>query len=325
MKSVSKEAEIDVFHQVICIHNLRLMVLQPPFLARQSTHPSAMISKNSVSTQLDTEASQSHISWSKAIAVASSTRITIVWAIYVAFYVMSTDFTFDILPPPLLRLPFEFCVFTSWMNIFSSDHLPTTFTWGHYYIKAYFGQCPHSESVSSAIIDYTNLSADGKIVKELTSTTCSLTQCNLYGIFSKVGKGHSPAVTLIERLEPSQCWAFHRDAGQLRIQLTHPIHISSLAVGHTNISSMASAPKKLILQGLKPTNSNLCTVLQDEDTLSPDFSLEYCGICLLSIIYKPSCLTLYQSFPVTLAFSHYFNQLIVQILENWGQIGRAHV
>ena len=204
------------------------------------------------------------------------------------------------------------------MDIFSGDRLPTTFTWGHYHIEAYFGRRPRPESVSSAIVDYANISAGGRAVKELTSATYSLTQRNLYGIFSKVGKGHSPAVALMEGLEPGQCWAFHGDAGQLGIQLTHPIHVSSLAVGHANISSTASAPKKLVLWGLKPTNSDLCTVSQDGDTPSPDFGLGYCGVRLLSIIHEPSRSTLYQNFPVTSASSHYFDQLIVQILENWG-------
>ena len=64
-------------------------------------------------------------------------------------------------------------------------------------------------------------------------------------------------------------------------------------MGHANISSTASAPKKLILWGLKPTNSNLYTMSLDGDTPSPNFGLGYCGVCLLSIIYKLFCSMLY--------------------------------
>ena len=238
---------------------------------------------------------------------------------------MSTDFVFDILPPPSAKLPFEFRIYTSQLDIFSSNRLLTTFTWGHYHIEAYFGRRPRpdSESVSEspAIVDYASLSAGGTTVKELTSATYSLTQCKIYGIFSpKVGKDHSPAVVLMEGLEPSQCWAFHGDAGQLGIQLTHAIRMSSLVVGHANISSTASAPKKLVLWGLKPTNSNLCTVLQDVDTPPPDFGFGYCGIHLLSVIHEPSRLMLYQNYTISPVSSHYFDRLVVQILENWGHL-----
>jgi len=231
---------------------------------------------------------------------------------------MSTDFVFDVSPPPSLKLPFEFRVFTSRLDIFSSNRLPTTSTWGHYHVEAYFGRRPRPESESSPIIDYASLSAGGRTIKALTSTTYSLTQRKLYGIFSKVRENHSPAVALMEGLEFGQCWAFHGDAGQLGIQLTHAIRVSSLVVGHANISSTTSAPKKLVLWGLKPANSDLCTVLRDVDTPSPDFGSGHCGIRLLSVIHKPSSSTLYQNFTITPVSSHYFDQLLVQILENWG-------
>ena len=263
---------------------------------------------------------QSLISWSKAVAVVSFARIATLWAICVALCAISTDFVFDVSPPPSLKLPFEFRVFTSRLDIFSSNRLPTTFTWGHYHVEASFGRCPHPESVSPAIIDYASLSSGGTTVEALTSATYSLTQRKLYGIFSpKVGKDHSPAVALMEGLEPGQCWAFHGDSGQLGIQLTHAIRISSLVVGHANLSSTASAPKKLVLWGLKPTsNSDLCTALQDVDTTSPDFGFGYCGIRLLSVIHEPSRSTLYQNFTITPVSSHNFDRLVVQILENWG-------
>jgi len=231
---------------------------------------------------------------------------------------MSTEFVFDVSPLPSLKLPFEFRVFTSRLDIFSNNRLPTTFTWGHYHVEAYFGRRPRPETVSSAIVDYTSLSAGGRPIMALTSATYSLTQRKFYGIFSKVGEDHSPAVALTEGLELGQCWAFHGGAGQLGIQLAHPIRVSSLVVGHANISSTASAPKKLILWGLKPANSDLCTALRDIDTPSPDFGFGYCGIHLLSVIHEPSRLTLYQNFTITPVSSHYFDQLLVQILENWG-------
>ena len=231
---------------------------------------------------------------------------------------MSTDFVFDVSPPPSLKLPFEFCVFTSQLDAFSSDRLPITFIWGHYHVEAYFGQRPCPRPMSSAIVNYASLSAGGRTIKALTSVTYSPTQHKLYGIFSKVGEGHSPAVALMEGLELGQCWAFHGDAGQLGIQLTHSIRASSLVVGHANISSTASAPKKFVLWGLKPANSGLCTVLRDIDIPSPDFGFDYCGICLLSIIHTPSHSMLYQNFSIAPVSSQYFDQFIVQILENWG-------
>jgi hypothetical protein len=172
--------------------------------------------------------------------------------------------------------------------------------------------------VSSAIVDYASLSAGGRTVKALTSATYSLTPRNIYGIFSKAKVDHSPAVALTEGLEPGQCWAFCGDVGQLGIQLTQAIRVSSLVVGHANTSSTASAPKKLVLWGLKPSNSSLCMVAQDVDTPSPDFGVGYCGIHLLSIIHEPSHSMLYQNFTITPVSSHSFDRVIVQILENWG-------
>ena len=143
---------------------------------------------------------------------------------------MSTDFVFDVSPPPSLKLPFEFRVFTSRLDVFASNRLPITFTWGHYHVEAYFGRRPRPEPMSSAIVDYASFSAGGRAVKALTSATYSLTQRNIYGIFSKAGNDHSPAVALTEGLEPGQCWAFRGDVGQLGIQLTHAIRVSSLVV-----------------------------------------------------------------------------------------------
>ena len=234
---------------------------------------------------------------------------------------MLTDFVFDVSPPPSLNLPFEFRVFTCRLDVFASDRLPITFTWGHYHVEAYIGRRPRREPVSSAVVDYVDyasLSAGGRTINALTSATYSLTPRNIYGIFSKAENEHSPVVALTEGLEPGQCWAFHGDVGQLGIQLAHAIRVSSLVVGHANISSTASAPKKFVLWGLKPTNSNLCMVVQDVDTPSPDFGVGYCGIHLLSFIHEPSHTVLYQKFTISPVSSHSFDRVIVQILGNWG-------
>jgi hypothetical protein len=46
-----------------------------------------------------------------------------------------------------------------------------------------------------------------------------------------------------------------------------------------------SAPKKVILWGLKPVNSDVYAALGDIGALTPDFGSGYCGIDLLSGIH----------------------------------------
>ena len=225
-----------------------------------------------------------------------------------AFCAASTDFVFDVSPPP--SLPFEFCIFTSQLDIFGSSRLPTTFKWGQYHIELYFGQhpCLASGPLEPPILEYASLSMGGSLIKTLTSATYSPPSRKCYAIFSQVAReDHSPALMLTEGLEPGQCWAFHRDAGQLGIQLTQAIHVSSLVVGHMNMSSTTSAPKKVILWGLKPVNSDVCIALGDVGALTPNFGSRYCGIHLLSSIHEPSRLILYQNFTTNMHHSHHFD------------------
>jgi hypothetical protein len=127
-------------------------------------------------------------------------------------------------------------------------------------------------------------------------------------IFSQVAReDHSSALTLTDGLEPGQCWAFCGDTGQLGIQLTQAIHVSSLVIGHANISFTTSAPKKVILWGLKPVNSDVCAALGDIGALTPDFGSGYCGIDLLSGIHEPSRFILYQNFTTNTHHSHHFD------------------
>jgi hypothetical protein len=101
------------------------------------------------------------------------------------------------------------------------------------------------------------------------------------------------------------------------------IRVSSLAVGHANVSSTASAPKKLVLWGLKSTDSDICDMLGDVGTPTPEFGSGYCGIRLLSGVYDPSISTRYQNFtisPNSSARDYYFDRIVVQVLENWGHM-----
>jgi Sad1 / UNC-like C-terminal len=143
----------------------------------------------------------------------------------------------------------------------------------------------------------------------------------------------SLALTLTDGMEPGQCWAFCGDAGQLGIQLTHAIRVSHLTVGHQSKFPTTSAPKNLILWGLKPADSELCTTLGDVGGVgapTPDFGSGYCGIRLLSDIYELSDSTLYQNFTTSVDHGHYYDRMIVQVVGNWGnpnftRICRVHI
>ena len=168
---------------------------------------------------------------------------------------MSTDFAFNIKPPP--SVPFKFCVFTSQMDFFASNLLLTTFKWWHYHVEVLIKQCqstvpsPGSPILESPILEYPSISAGGRVIETLTSGIYSPPSIhNLFTIFSRVSREnlkHSPAVALTNGMEPGGCWALHRDFRQIGIQFTHAIHLSSLVVGHASILSAASAPKKLVL------------------------------------------------------------------------------
>jgi len=124
-------------------------------------------------------------------------------------------------------------------------------------------------------------------------------------------------------MKPGQCWVFYGDTRQLGIQLTHAIRVSHLTVGHPSKSPTTSAPKNLILWGLKPADSELCITsagVGDVGTPTADFGSAYCGICLLSGIYELSNSMLYQNFTTRASVDRglYFDRMIVQIVGNWG-------
>ena len=235
---------------------------------------------------------------------------------------MSTDFVVDVSPP--LSVPLEFRVFTSRLDTFAGTRLPTAFEWGSYHIEVYFGRRPRRQPSPKPILDYSSISAGGRVIEDLTSTTYSHPNRFRHAIFSRkvAREDHSPTVMLMDGMEPGQCWAFRGNAGQLAIQLPKAIRVSSLAVGHANVLSIASAPKKLIIWGLKPTDSELCgSANRDVGMPTPaDFGSGYCGIRLCSGTHEPSTSTFYQNFTVSTTDSHnnYFDRVVVQVLGNWG-------
>jgi len=234
---------------------------------------------------------------------------------------MSTDFVVDVSPP--LSVPLEFRIFTSRLDTFAGTRLPTTFEWKGYHIEVYFGRRPRHQPSPGPILDYASISAGGRVIEDLTSTTYSRPNRFRHVIFSRnvAREDHSPAVALMDGMEPGQCWAFRGQAGQLAIQLPKAIRVSSLAVGHANVSSKASAPKMLTLWGLKPTDSELCrSANRDVGMPTPaDFGSGYCGIHLFSGTHEPSPSTLYHNFTVsTDSRSNYFDRVVVQVLGNWG-------
>lgn len=263
-------------------------------------------------------AASSFVSWIKTIVVVS---LTTLWAICVAACLLSMDFALTVEPPTLL--PFEFRIFSSRLDIFASHRLPTTFALGRYNIEVYVGHRPRPTQMPTSIRDYASLSAGGRTIEALTSTAYFPPSSSRYSVlFSWLGRRrNSPALALTDGMEPGQCWAFCRDAGQLGIQLTHAIRISHLTVGYQSKSSTTSAPKNLILWGLKPANSELCITsggVGDVGTRTPYFGSGYCGIRLLSGIYKLSDSSLYQNFTTSLDHGHYFDKIVVQVVGNWG-------
>ena len=236
---------------------------------------------------------------------------------------MSTDFAFNIKPPP--SLPFEFRVFTSQMDFFASNRLPTMFKWRHYHIEVLFGQrqlLPADSKISSAtpspILEYASISAGGRVIKTLTSETYLPPSLrNLFGISREISK-HPPEVALTDGIEPGECWPLRGDFGQIGIQFTHAIRLSSVVVGHANITSIASSPKRLVLWGLTSTDNSLCDTSGDMGITAPNFGPGYCGIHLLSGIYNPLTSSAYQNFTISMHNNHYFDRIIVQVLENWG-------
>jgi hypothetical protein len=185
----------------------------------------------------------------------------------------------------------------------------------------------------------------GRVIDTLTSESYSppASLRNLFAIFPQVSGEtlkHPPAVTLTDGMEPGECWALCGDFGQIGIQFMSAIRLSSLAVGHANLSSTgwttASAPKRLALWGLKSlksTDNGICDISGDKGIRgipTPDFGPGYCGVHLLSSIHEPSNSRIYQNFSISTHDNHYFNRVIIQVLENWGHkaftcIYRIHV
>lgn len=180
----------------------------------------------------------------------------------------------------------------------------------------------------SPILDYASLSVGGKAIEALTSVTYSPSARKDYvmlkRIFSRDARvDHSPAVALTDGIEPGQCWAFHGDSGQLGIQFAKAIRVSALTVGHTNMSSIASAPKGLVLWGVKPMNSDFCAAFGGINQSRLNLGSELCGVRLLAGVYDPSNSQLYQNFtidsdPNISYYASYFDNVIVQIVGNWG-------
>ncbi|KAI9444400.1 hypothetical protein BJY52DRAFT_1128238, partial [Lactarius psammicola] len=176
--------------------------------------------------------------------------------------------------------------------------------------------------------DYASLSVGGKAIEALTSVTYSPSVRKDYVvlkcIFSRDPRvDHSPAATLTDGIEPRQCWAFHGDSRQLGIQLAKAIRVSALTVGHTNMSSTSSAPKGLVLWGLKPVGSDFCAAFEGMGPPRLNLSSGLCSVRLLTGIYDPSNSQLYQNFTInpstpTSYHANYFDNVIAQIVGNWG-------
>src|SRR6267142_994185 len=309
---------------------------KPLFLTRQRTHIGAMFA--SVATRSNVQSSQVQSptgAWStgrlRTIVIVSFA--TLVWVFCLAFCAMSTDFVFNVEPPA--SLPFKFRVFTSQMDFFAGSHLSTTFKWWHYHIEVHFGQCPLAHPVSepqasasgtwstmpSPILKYASIFAGGRVIETLTSETYSSPSVhNLFAIFSQLSRENSknsPTVALSDGMEPGECWALHGNFGQIGIQFTCPIRLSSLVVRHANVSS-ASALKKLVLWGLKYTDNGLCDMLGDEGIRAPDFGPGHCGIHLLSGIHEPLASRVHQNFTISAHDDLFFDRVIVQVVANWG-------
>jgi len=255
-------------------------------------------------------------SWPAIIALVSCIAMSIIFA-------LSTDFALNISLQHFL--PFSFRIFTSRLDVFADSRLPTQFMWGRYNVELRLGPNDSNDALVH-VLDYASPSSGSRIIESLTSTTYSPSHRSGYAMWTRMfspgsGPDHSPAIALTEGMQPGQCWAFHGDSGQLGIQLPQAIRVSALTVGHANVSSAISAPKELVLWGLKPAASDFCTALGDVDVHKADFGTGYCGTRLISGVYKPSASTLYQNFttaPDSKYHAHYFDRIIVEVLGNWG-------
>jgi hypothetical protein len=223
--------------------------------------------------------------------------------------------------PSLLCSPLAIHLFTDKFDVFASSHLPSAFTWGHYHLEICFRPDP---TTLPPFLNYSSLSAGGRTIEELTSLTYSPSRKGpaIWLIFSQGTRAtNSPSLTLTSGIEPRQCWAFPADYGWLGIWLSQAIQVPNLTVGHASLSSATaiSTPKNVTLWGLKPADSDFCTFLGDVGTPRPNFGSRYCGVHLISGIYKPSHSTPYQNFTAHMdSLLSYFNHMIVEVSGNWG-------
>jgi hypothetical protein len=285
----------------MCLLQPKLIpLLQPPFISRKHTHLGTLTHTNG----------QSNGEAIHRFQPVNLSRKTTLWS-------------FIILCVTFVALLMKFVA----LDVFTSSRLPMTFTTtlGPYDIEVFVMRRAHPVlSPLGPLLEYASQSAGGRTIDALTSATYSPPSSGRYVFVSRKGaprEVQTPTLALTDGMEPGQCWAFNGDAGQLGIQLADPIHVSHLTLGYPSISRATSAPKTLILWGLKPADSEVCATLGDIGTPSPDFGSKYCGIRLLSGIYKPefSMPTYYQNFTATgVSYDHYFDRMIFQVLGNWG-------
>ncbi|KAH8981087.1 hypothetical protein EDB86DRAFT_2977558 [Lactarius hatsudake] len=253
-----------------------------------------------ISKGVHSETNQTWPPWIKALTFSILIGL---WAVCAS----SVDFSFELSSPSSLSFAFS------------------SFTWGCYTAELCLGL--HSTVLST--FDYASLSVGGKAIEALTLVTYMPSAHKDYAMLRRIflrdhRLDHSPAAALTDGIDPGQCWAFHGDSGQLGIQLAKAIHVTTLTVGHTNMSSTSLAPKGFILWGLKPVDSNFCAEFGGVGPPQLNFGSMLCGVCLLSGIYDPSNSQLYQNFtadPSTPYYANSFDNVIVQIVGNWGHPG----
>ena len=255
-------------------------------------------------------------SW-KRLGIVAMLSCIVVW---VVAYAPSTEFAFEL--SPQTSAPFAIRIFTSGFDVFAGSHLHSAFTWGRYHLEFRFGPDP---TALSPVLDYGSLSTGAMTIDELTSPTYTPPTPKRSAIWRNIfsqgsGANNPPALVLTGGIAPGQCWAFQGNSGQLGIRLSQAIQAHALTVGHASLSSATSAPKKVALWGLKPADSDFCSSLGDESTPGPNFSSRYCGVHLISGIYKPTQSNPYQNFTVRTdsLSSDYFDHMIVEVSENWG-------
>lgn len=221
-------------------------------------------------------------------------------------------------------------LFTDKFDDFDRPCFPHTAEIGRLRMEASFG----TWSPSVGDIDYANVAKGAKSIPALTSALYSpsihfdITRLDktFWKSFSPKPSIHPPEMALSGSTSPGQCWAFAGHTGQLGIQLSEPIRVTSFTVEHTrNSSLMESAPKAVILWGL---------ILKDSDdirpkssshenrpinTLWPQFGAIHHGIPLASVTFDAIQGPPRQTFPVRCReTSRPFDSLVAQFVGNWG-------